>query len=438
MQTYFYIEDHKIRYNSISISGYKKSLLLETFKNSLIKNNYYLSLYFGFEMIISGYFNEFWRIIISFVVEYIHISSPNLPKNIHNIYIYYKKLQSKYKKDKINIRNLFEFQKQIIFLIKNLTGNLQKQQIHLSNIIRSTYNNYTTSSIKDISLIKPVFKRLNILIKLCIYNKINNIKTEEKVLNELFNIIGYLLSIDAESYNQDKPYMIRLYHHKNSKINNDITGIIWNIILKNSKYNKFIWNQIVSLYNIYNKKILTKIDKESYLILNSVFFLIYSYEDKPLTRLMKKDISYIEKIYENINLAVSLKKPRKDFIYIEDKTKKSKKNKKKKKNIENKPVVEIEKIVNEKPTIFNNIIENDIYYKSVYEDQNKVEELEIITDNNENLEPDIEFYYDYDKLSEYNINEYNRFHINESKNVILNKTFDEMKNKKDKTIIRKI
>ena len=226
METYFYVHDHKTRYNSISISGYKKSLLLDIFKKSLIDNNYYHSLYFGFELIISGYFNEFWRIIFSFMVEFIHISSPNFHRNAYHIYLYFKNLQSKFKKNKIDIRNIFEFQNQIVFIIKNLTGNLKKHKIHLSNIIRSQYNNYKTSTIENIYIIKPVFKRLNVLIKLCMYNKINNIKTDDKTLEEIFNIVGYLLSIDAESYNQDKPYLIILYHHKNSKINNDIICII--------------------------------------------------------------------------------------------------------------------------------------------------------------------------------------------------------------------
>jgi hypothetical protein len=448
METFFNITDHKIKYTSKSISGYKKSSLLDIFKKSLILNNYYSSLYFGFEIIISGYYNEFWRIVFTILVEYVHITSPNLPKNMYNIHKFYKKLQSKYKRNKIDIRNIFEFQKQIVFLIKNLTTISQQQKVHISHLIRPSYNNYETSKVRHISMIVPVLRRFKVLLQLCIYNKINNIQTPQKTLEELFNIIGYLLSVDSDSYHQDKPYRIKLYHHKNSKINQDIIGLLWNILLKSGKINKFILQQIMTFYNIYTQKILYKIEKDSYLILNAIFYLIYSYNDIQLTRILKQDISYIERIYYNIQVGINTNSKRIDYIPINNTESKKVPHKKvpqqnnilqnsilQKNNLQKKEIQQPQNI--DIPSIFGDIIKNDMYYKSIYEDHMLGDsEIEITTNEDQDLEPDLQFYFNYDNLTEYKINEYNRDHLNELRNISLPK--EKVLTKKDNMFVRKL
>lgn len=447
MKRLFIIQDNKKKYTSKSISGYKKSNLLKIFESSLVTKDYYHSLYFGIEIIASGYYKEFWRIIFLLSTQYIHILSPNLPKIIYNTYNFYKTLEKKLKKKKINIleiRNIFEFQKQIIFLIKNISTNNKK---HISYFIRKQYSNQQKRIIRNIGNLTPLFKRLKIIIKVLIFNKINKKQNSEMTLHDLFDIIGKLLSVDCELDNHyDKPFYIKLYHHKQSKINDDITGLIWNILLTNSKVNQYIWIQIVSIYNMYNSKILYKIEKESYHILHALFYLIYNYNDKPLITIRKEDISYIDRFYTNIQNSLDNDKKRNDYIRIDkDKNKKVSLNKintkiinknvithktkfkkevvninpmkyttytnKIKKPIKiinnnNKVIEDPEKIIEKtekKKISFSPDITEDIYLNSIIEDNNEDEEeeieIDIVIDNDEENQ-DVNFYYNFDLLDD--------------------------------------
>ena len=79
MKQIYFINCEKKSYSSKSISGYKKIYLLKSFEKSLIARNYYNSLYFGFEIICSGYFDDFWNIIFLVYFQYIHVINPELP-----------------------------------------------------------------------------------------------------------------------------------------------------------------------------------------------------------------------------------------------------------------------------------------------------------------------------------------------------------------------
>ena len=100
MKQIFIINSDRKSYSSKSISGYKKIYLLKSFEKSLISRNYYNSLYFGFEIFCSGYFNDFWNIIFLVYFQYIHVINPELPLLILQSYQYYKKLEKKIKEKK--------------------------------------------------------------------------------------------------------------------------------------------------------------------------------------------------------------------------------------------------------------------------------------------------------------------------------------------------
>lgn len=329
MKQIFFIIDNKKKYYSKSISGYKKKLLMKAFEKCLKTNNLYNSLYFGFEIIASGYFNDFWLIILTILSENIHILSPNLPSEILSRYEYFKNLEKRLRKRKIiliEMRNLLEIQKHIVFVIKNIVSSKQK---HASYFIKPSYNHQQKRPINQRKVLL-IFKRFQQLVSTTINNKITYKGNTDTLLNEIFHSLGQIMVIDCDSINNlDYPYNINLYHHTKSKLHENIISIFWNILLKKSKINKNIWTQISALYKIHKLKVTHKLEKESYHILNAFFYFIYNLEDIPIQSITKQEIMFVERFYSNIQAALNSGGERVDYLIIEDKNKKTKKKPKK-------------------------------------------------------------------------------------------------------------
>ena len=334
MKQLYIIRDNKKCYYSKSISGYKKKLLLKAFEKSLLESNYYDSLYFGFEIISSGYFKDFWIITITILSEYIHILNPDLPIIVQEKYEYFKDLEKQIKQKKIyvlNMRNLLKFQRDVIYIIKNIVNSKKK---HISFFINQSFNNQLTNNRDRMEIIK-IFKRFKQLLHTIINNKITYKGNTDILKVEFFNTLGQILAIDCDSIqNLYYPFNINLYHHTNSKKHSEIISIFWNIVLKSSKINNNIMTPIISIYKLYNKKILHKLEKESFQILHVIFYFIYKLEEIPILNVIRQDFIVIQKFYENIQSSLANNIERIDFIDIEDKNKeKNKKIKKNKKSI---------------------------------------------------------------------------------------------------------
>ncbi len=328
MKQLFIINDgRKKKYGAKSISGYKKKLLLKAFELSIKTNNYYNSLYFGFECVASGYFNELWLIIFTITSEYIHILNPDLPMIINEKYEYYKKLEKAIRKKKIDVlkmRNLLVIQKDFVYIIKNLVNSKKK---HISHFIAQTYNNQPTNKITE----KPVvtFKRFKQLLHTIINNKITYKGNTDILKDEFFNALGKIMAIDCVSTrNIAYPHHINIYHHDKSDINKEMMSIFWNIVIKISKFNKNIMSPIVSLYKIFNHKVSNKLEKESFHILHVILYFLYNIEDTKIVAINREDILRVRDFYNNIHKAASSQRVREDFISIEDNnTKKGSKSK---------------------------------------------------------------------------------------------------------------
>lgn len=330
MKQLYVIRDNKKSYYSKSISGYKKKLLLKAFEKSLLESNYYDSLYFGFEIISSGYFKNFWDIIITTLSEHIHILNPDLSIIIQDKYEYFKDLEKKIRQKKIrtiNMRNLLKIQRDAIYIIKNIVNSKKK---HISYFINASYNNQLTNSRDRMEIIK-IFKRFKQLLSTIINNKITYKGNTDILKVEFFNALGQILAIDCDSIqNLYYPFNINLYHHTKSKKHEEVISIFWNIVLKASKINNNIMTPIISIYRLYNKKLLHKFEKETFQILHVIFYFIYKLEEIPILNVIRQDFIVIQKFYENIQSSLFNKIERIDFIEIEDKNKE--KNKKIKKN----------------------------------------------------------------------------------------------------------
>jgi len=325
MKQIFFLNDGKKKYNSKSISDYKKTLLMKAFEKTLMAKDLYNSLYFAFEIIASGYFKDFWVVVFTFVSEHTHILAPNLPKAVLERYEWFKNLEKRIKKKKLNIldmRNLLDFQKHVVFIVKNITNSKQK---HASYFIKPSYN-HQQSIVKNQRQILIMFKRFKLLLATAMNNKITYRGNTDSLLNELFNILGQIVAIDADSVNNmDYPYNLNLYHHTKSKLNDNVMEIFWNQILTKSRYNKHIWEQVTSLYKMYNYKLIYKLEKESYHILHAFFYFVYNIEDTQLLNITKGEMKFVGRFYTNIQQSLNIGRVRVDYLIIEDKKKKKKK-----------------------------------------------------------------------------------------------------------------
>jgi hypothetical protein len=330
MKQLFFINDNKKKYNAKSISNYKKKDLIKALEQNIINNDYESSLYFTFEMVMSGYFNELWLIIFTILSEYIHILNPDLPFYINEKYEIFIKIRDKFKKRKVDLlkmRDLLDIQNNFIFIIKNLINSRKK---HISYFIHSIYSNQKKHKHNPASLIKLYRHLFNKIIN----NKLTYAKTNYTDISEFYAVLGKLFIIDSElDYNMCYPYNINLYHHKKSKIHDGILNILWNISLNTAKINKNILSQIVSLYKIYNYKITYKLEKETFHILHSLLYFTYNIQEMNILNVVKNDIYKMREFYINVQNAINTRTIRIDMIHLNQKVKGSTKKIKNNNNI---------------------------------------------------------------------------------------------------------
>lgn len=329
MKQIFIIKCDRKSFSSKSISGYKKLYLLKSFEKSLISRNYYLSLYFGFEIFCSGYFNDLWSIIFLFYIEHVHILNPDLPFFLIQKYEYFKKIEKKLKDKKINkikMRNLFTLQEDLIFIIKNLINTKNK---HISFFIKQQYNHQSSYKNIEKRYILIIFKRFKLLLNKLVNNKITFTQTTTEVLNEFFDVFGKLMVIDCKNpHLVDYPFHSNIYHHnKEDKDFVSVSNIFWNTVLSTAKFKQTIFKQVGCIYKILNTKLLDKLQKESYIFICSTLYYIYKLNQITPLNNNNDDFKTIKSFYDNINVAIYNKTRRLDFIDIANKNEKKYKKK---------------------------------------------------------------------------------------------------------------
>lgn len=330
MKQLFIINCDRKSYGSKSISGYNKLYLLKSFEKSLISRDYYHSLYFGFEIFCSGYFNDLWSVIFLFYIQYIHILNPELPFFLIQKYEYFKKIEKKLKEKKINkikIRNLFQIQNDLIFIIKNLINTRNK---HISFFIKPQYNNQSSYNQLEKRYILVIFKRFKLLLNKLINNKITFTQTTTEVLNEFFDVFGKLMVIDCKNpHLVDYPFHSNIYHHtKEDKNFVSISNIFWNTILSSSKFKQSIFKQVGCIYKILDTNLIQKLQKESYIYICSTLFFIYKLNDITPLNNNKDDFLTIKSFFENIQVSINNNTRRLDFIEISNKNERKTKKRK--------------------------------------------------------------------------------------------------------------
>ena len=212
------------------------------------------------------------------------------------------------------MRNLFEVQNHIIFIIKNMINTKNK---HISYFIKSNYSHQNSYKYIDQRFILVLFKRFKLLLNK-IDHKITFTLTSTEVLNEFFDVLGKIMVIECEStYLIDYPHQISLYHHeKSNKKFKNISQIFWNMVITSSKFNQNIFKQIGCIYKLFETHSLTKLEKELYIYLTSVLFFVYKLNTVKILQTNKDDYIIIKNFYEDIQISLDNKTKRLDYIEI--------------------------------------------------------------------------------------------------------------------------
>lgn len=253
------------------------SNLVKQFYLALINNRNLVAYEKGCELIIKQKHTDFWRICICVLVEWIHIFLPNGPvflyTNFSEFYITKKKLLRRKRMLRI------EHVEKIITQVVNVLATSCKQ--HISLYVKNQYNlqNKITKHTWTV-FIREQFYQLNDTLRKMVAYKIKHkyIKSCTNRMNiQLQRIIGKILSIDCDSLN-NYDNNIQLFVHTNSMIHETIIKNTFSIILTHAtNLQQYSKPNIEALVKFYHSKLLFSMQKQSFIVLNIIFYFIHVY-----------------------------------------------------------------------------------------------------------------------------------------------------------------
>jgi len=258
---------------------------MQLFESSLVNNLYDDSLYHGLKLLNSvspSNHKLFWATCYKVIIEYIHITLPDIHSFFYSMYNRYHDMNHHNKED-------------IEYLIHVLTST-QKQHISVYVNIQEFNKSRISNDPCNYGILRD---------NLHVFNKCINYQHEKGKLpttiicNQLYSALGSIFAFDCDTdKNQDKEYGIILYSHLDSKISHKIMDkIIKTITITTSKgNNKQVMKNIASLKYFYHEKLLLYYDRQMYIILNMCYYLMYSIDfDYPPFPSRKREDKVIEK-----------------------------------------------------------------------------------------------------------------------------------------------
>lgn len=267
--------------------------LTNFFLVSIIENNNENALKYG-SMLIDHQFNEeFWIICFNILVEYIHIFMPNGPEYFYTKYKEFTHIHTEYikKHKKLQSKHVYD---EIILPVVNKLIKTYKQ--HISLYISPEFNKTPYNGPK--STIRELFINLNELLTKITAEKQAN---PQKIINQ--NNISKLQSIVGQLLIFYNPQLDNQIHEK-------IVNNVWNIILTHSKkLIKPTQMNIHFLAKLYHKKLLNKLNIQSLILLNALFYFIYVYNydlipaERPSANTSKKTTDGAVFVDKNIDTA---------------------------------------------------------------------------------------------------------------------------------------
>ena len=313
------------KYVKKTFLNYTKTELIENLKHEVIKENLEKSFYLLFDMINSGFFKDIWIVFFGIYTEYIHFLNPKLLQIIHTNYQRYQQMKKSAQKNNLNIleaRNEFNFRKILFMILKKIVKTPKK---HIGYFIPQCFNNqnkitshtpllnvFDGKSIPNLNILKEVInnqdykdvehalKEFHHYVEMAIHKKFTFDQQQYESKENCFFWLAKILVVGAENTNIiGYPYNISLYHSIDPNSKDHFVPIIWNIILMGSKkLGGDYFKHIVSLYKIYNSKIIHKTQRENFLIIQGIlFFFEHVVWDPRNVSLKEDDYALLDALY---------------------------------------------------------------------------------------------------------------------------------------------
>lgn len=335
-------------FNTKTFSGYLKKEVLSAFKKALMNGLIETSCYWSIELLCSGLIDKIYEIFLELSSKYINISNPKLPYKLYRRYNNYLDLVKYYEEsvknnDKNNKKNLLlllrnnqQIRNHICELCYIICNSHKNKPLSLTSINKNYYTseyikNYINIDERNIDYYNYNFYKNNdpeqIIIILGAFQNFIRHNNYSKAIYILSWILGYeklLLKNNVKIICAKRDIV-----NVDSKFNNDIIWIFWEIILKEAGSMEQIRKiQVDALYILYKYQYNTnKKYKRLPFLLNSIKYITEFYNIN-LPCIINYPI-YI-KVNSNINnLFHQIRKHEKTIIENKKETKPEKKNKSK-------------------------------------------------------------------------------------------------------------
>ena len=293
-------------FKSITFSKFKKSEAKKELLKCLLAGNIEQSCYWSAEFICSGDFLYLWDIIFNFMSKYIHIGNPKLPLYVDSRLDIFKNILNKgYGDDILKLRNNVDIRKMFIEIIGILCCSKKKNSYDIPKVDETAFNmiNITHKLVaKHKKSGYKVFKNedpreIFIAVNELAWNISHKNKDTQRAIYWLEWIIEYdklckKKKIKKKCAKREMPV--------ESKFQNDMIWLVWDIILCEAKHqNQALYKIISSLLNLFCVKYKESFKtKRRLLIYYAISLLTESYDKQSV---LIKDINLIENIKNNYN-----------------------------------------------------------------------------------------------------------------------------------------
>ena len=261
---YLILDERKRKdFNKLTISGYKKADIFKALFNALSNRKIEEACYWTVELHCSGHLDQWWKKLLIYHSEHIHINCPYLPQWIWKTHEKYIQLEEnfdpKYVHETRNnqeIRNLIS-DVIMIFVLASKSEPFKKKDLPPVSPL-----DFNKARLIERIIAKNSYMICNILdqgdpreIQLGLNEFAIHLNTEMSNFNDTIYWIQWLLMYELECKNNNIPILCKgiVIGDVDQKWYNDWIWYCWKIILKEVDYrnNDPLQKQIYSLYKIY-------------------------------------------------------------------------------------------------------------------------------------------------------------------------------------------
>ena len=247
-------------FRSISFSGYKKSAAKKELLNYLFANKIEESVYWSVELICAGHYVLLWDTIFLFISKFVNLGNPRLPLYIEIRLNDFKNiLNSGYSDNELKLRNNDKIRKLFAEVICVLCLSKKKNSFDSPKIKDKEYHSVNlTHKLKapTVDYANKIFRKDDPKELFISINELAwNIDKKNKNSSEAYYWVEWILGFESicKKNKQIKTQGSRREAPVESKYQNDIIWIIWDVIFQESKkHPEGIQKIIEALLNLFS------------------------------------------------------------------------------------------------------------------------------------------------------------------------------------------